>query len=79
MMLYHGQLSVDQMIFLDNESINKTFENVKLLQENLIKVKLYKQMMQSAENGELMSQCSSIFSLEEGQLIKYPQYFFDTR
>ncbi|CAD8120246.1 unnamed protein product [Paramecium sonneborni] len=68
---YHNMIEMDEMILLNNDTLDQMCENVQVLMQNIYKVKLKKEIKQKGENSESLKLISS-------KPIKYPKYLFDT-
>ncbi|CAD8104773.1 unnamed protein product [Paramecium primaurelia] len=68
---YHNMIDVDEMMLLNNETLDQMLENISIMMQNIYKVKLRKEMKLKGENMESLK-------LKTSKPIKYPKYLFDT-
>ncbi|CAD8123780.1 unnamed protein product [Paramecium sonneborni] len=68
---YHNMIDVDEMVLLNNETLDQMLDNISIMMQNIYKVKLRKEMKLKIENSETLK-------LKTSKPIKYPKYLFDT-
>lgn len=62
---------MDEMMLLNNDTLDQMTENLQILMQNIYKVKLKKELKSKGENSETLKLVTS-------KPIKYPKYLFDT-
>ncbi|CAD8109570.1 unnamed protein product [Paramecium primaurelia] len=68
---YHNMIEMDEMLLLNNDTLDQMTENLQIMMQNIYKVKLKKEIKQKGENVETLKLVTS-------KPIKYPKYLFDT-